>query len=243
MSFNRLSKGFRGLLGIIKLGSYFFKVKKKNLSIFLRRLCSNCYTGFQVISLPCKSGWCPNNTSEKLGTGKPTAASSDLGCTGVENVGSPKETKREARTLDAGATNAFLLVLPWLCFPVKQERSVQREIFKRDRGSQWTQTWKENIIEKEKLARSLFPAEWFHKEASRLPLDSLLFSTCFWARRAWFAKQQCTKVCAVHLTCKPGCWKCQNFTVIEHITEPCCCTPTFQCSPGQRSRYIFASVY
>lgn len=76
MSFNRLSKGFRGLLGIIKLGSYFFKVKKKNLSIFLRRLCSNCYTGFQVISLPCKSGWCPNNTSEKLGTGKPTAASS-----------------------------------------------------------------------------------------------------------------------------------------------------------------------
>lgn len=101
--------------------------------------------------------------------------------------------KWEARTLDAGANVFFLLVLPWLCFPVKQERNVQRKkIFKRGRGRQWTQTWKENIIEKEKLAQSLFPTEGFHKQSSRPPLASLVFLTCFWPCRALICK---TGVC------------------------------------------------
>lgn len=98
----------------------------------------------------------------------------------------------------------------------------KEKIFKRGRGSQWTQTRRENITEKEKLAQRLFPTEWFHKEASRLPLVSLVFSACFWARTAWFAKGQCAKVCVVHLTCMPHLWKCQIFrvlAVIKHLTE------------------------
>lgn len=116
-------------------------------------------------------------------------------------------------------------VAPMALLPCEARTQCSKEkIFKRGRGSQWTQTWKENIIKKEKLAQSLFPTEWFHKEASRLPLASLVFSACFWARTAWFAKEQCAKVCVVHLTCMPHLWKCQIFrvlTVIKHLTEYC----------------------
>lgn len=64
MYFNQLSKHFRDFLGIIQLGSYFFKEKKKkSLSTFLRKLGCNCYIGFQLISFSCRSKWCPNNTS------------------------------------------------------------------------------------------------------------------------------------------------------------------------------------
>lgn len=63
MYFNQLSKRFRGFTCIMKLGFYFLRKKKKILSIFLRKLGSNCYIDFQVTSFSCRSRQYPNNTS------------------------------------------------------------------------------------------------------------------------------------------------------------------------------------
>lgn len=255
MYFNQLSKRFRGFLGIIKLRSNFFKEKKrKSRSIFLRKLGCDCYIAFQVISFSCRSRWCPNNTSNAQRNWELANPLLPAGTGLVRGLNMREEPKAKGvRGQNSGCWSYkffffFLLVLPWLCFPVKQERNVQRKkkIFKRGRGRQWTQTWKENIIEKEKLAQSPFPTEGFHKQSSRLPLASLVFLTCFWPCRAWFAKQQSAKGCAEHLTCMSDHWKSQIFrvfTVIEHLTEPRCCTWTFECSPGQTSGYFFMSVY